>query len=59
MITSQNAALQNEVTGVNILGRRMASTVLLVQALGGGWDASQLPQNLSARNSTETQTGGH
>jgi NodT family efflux transporter outer membrane factor (OMF) lipoprotein len=43
VITSQNAALSNEVTAVNILGRRMANTVLLVQALGGGWDRSSLP----------------
>lgn len=46
VITAQNAALTNEVTGVNILGRRMATTVLLIQALGGGWDNSQLPTNL-------------
>jgi len=43
VITSQNAALSNEVTAVNILGRRMANTVLLIQALGGGWDRSSLP----------------
>ena len=35
VITAQNAALTNEVTAVNILGRRMANTVLLIQALGG------------------------
>jgi len=40
---AQSAALQDEVTAVNILGRRMASTVLLIQALGGGWDRSSLP----------------
>jgi outer membrane protein TolC len=40
---AQTAALQNEVTAVNILGRRMANTVLLIQALGGGWDRSTLP----------------
>jgi outer membrane protein TolC len=34
----------NEVTAVNILGRRMANTVLLIQALGGGWDGSTLPE---------------
>jgi hypothetical protein len=28
---------------VNLLGRRMADTVLLIQALGGGWDRSTLP----------------
>jgi NodT family efflux transporter outer membrane factor (OMF) lipoprotein len=44
VITAQNAALADEVTAVNILGRRMASAVLLVQALGGGWDRSSLPQ---------------
>jgi NodT family efflux transporter outer membrane factor (OMF) lipoprotein len=43
VITAQNAALVDEVTAVNILGRRMASTVLLIQALGGGWDRSSLP----------------
>jgi NodT family efflux transporter outer membrane factor (OMF) lipoprotein len=40
---AQSAALQDEVTAVNILGRRMANTVLLIQALGGGWDRSNLP----------------
>jgi NodT family efflux transporter outer membrane factor (OMF) lipoprotein len=41
---AQSAALQDEVTAVNLLGRRMANTVLLIQALGGGWDRSSLPQ---------------
>jgi outer membrane protein TolC len=40
---AQNAALADEVTAVNILGRRMANTVLLIEALGGGWDRSELP----------------
>jgi len=44
VITAQSAALSNQVTAVNILGRRMASTVLLIQALGGGWDRSTLPE---------------
>jgi NodT family efflux transporter outer membrane factor (OMF) lipoprotein len=43
VITAQNAALSDEVTAVNILGRRMASAVLLIEALGGGWDRSSLP----------------
>jgi NodT family efflux transporter outer membrane factor (OMF) lipoprotein len=43
VITAQNAALTDEVTAVNILGRRMANAVLLIQALGGGWDRSNLP----------------
>ena len=40
---AQSAALADEVTAVNLLGRRMANTVLLIQALGGGWDRSSLP----------------
>jgi outer membrane protein TolC len=40
--TAQSAALTDEVIAVNILGRRMTSAVLLVQALGGGWDHSSL-----------------
>jgi NodT family efflux transporter outer membrane factor (OMF) lipoprotein len=43
VITAQSAALSDEVQAVNILGRRMANTVLLIQALGGGWDRSSLP----------------
>jgi NodT family efflux transporter outer membrane factor (OMF) lipoprotein len=44
VITAQSAALADEVTAVNILGRRMANTVLLIQALGGGWDRTSLPE---------------
>ena len=41
---AQSAALSDEVTAVSILGRRMVAAVQLVQALGGGWDASNLPR---------------
>jgi len=41
---AQTAALSDEVTAVNILGRRMVDAVTLVQALGGGWDRSALPE---------------
>jgi NodT family efflux transporter outer membrane factor (OMF) lipoprotein len=37
------AALANEQTAVNIQGRRLAASVQLVQALGGGWSAGELP----------------
>ena len=42
--TAQSAALSDELTAVNILGRRMVDAVSLVQALGGGWDRSALPE---------------
>jgi NodT family efflux transporter outer membrane factor (OMF) lipoprotein len=41
--TAQSAALSDELTAVNILGRRMVDAVTLVQALGGGWDRASLP----------------
>jgi NodT family efflux transporter outer membrane factor (OMF) lipoprotein len=42
VIVAQTTALSNEQTALNILGRRMAASVTLVKALGGGWDASAL-----------------
>ena len=45
VLAAQTIALNNENTAVNILGRRLAASVLLVTALGGGWDAAAL-QNM-------------
>jgi NodT family efflux transporter outer membrane factor (OMF) lipoprotein len=45
VITAQTSLLQNQRTTVDILTRRMAASVSLIQALGGGWDASQLPSS--------------
>ena len=58
VITAQSAALSDEVTAVNILGRRLASTVLLIQALGGGWDASSLPQHPECCGKLASTGGG-
>jgi NodT family efflux transporter outer membrane factor (OMF) lipoprotein len=43
VITAQTTELANERNAIDILRRRMDASVLLVKALGGGWDASQLP----------------
>ncbi len=43
VVTAQNIALQNQSTEVDLLRRRMEASVLLIKALGGGWDASRLP----------------
>jgi outer membrane protein TolC len=43
VITAQSADLANERTAVSLETRRLTSTVLLVKALGGGWDVSKLP----------------
>jgi NodT family efflux transporter outer membrane factor (OMF) lipoprotein len=44
VITAQTVALANERNDVDILRRRMDSSVLLIKALGGGWDVSKLPK---------------
>ena len=41
--TAQSAALSDEVTALDILIRRMNASVLLIKAIGGGWDVSQIP----------------
>jgi NodT family efflux transporter outer membrane factor (OMF) lipoprotein len=44
VVTSQTTALANERNDIDILRRRLDSSVLLVKALGGGWDVSKLPR---------------
>jgi NodT family efflux transporter outer membrane factor (OMF) lipoprotein len=43
VIAWQTAALQNERNDIDILRRRLEADVLLIKALGGGWNVSQLP----------------
>jgi NodT family efflux transporter outer membrane factor (OMF) lipoprotein len=38
VVTAQTAELANRRTAIGILGRRMTAAVLLIKALGGGWD---------------------
>jgi len=42
VITAQTTALGNERTAVQISGRRMVDSVLLIKALGGGWNEASL-----------------
>ncbi|WP_246167078.1 efflux transporter outer membrane subunit [Oryzomonas japonica] len=42
LLTAQAAELANERTAITIRGSRMTAGVLLIKALGGGWDASNL-----------------
>jgi NodT family efflux transporter outer membrane factor (OMF) lipoprotein len=44
VITWQTALLQNQRNDIDIMQRRFEASVLLVKDLGGGWDASKLPQ---------------
>lgn len=42
VIVSQRAALANESSAADLLGRRLVTSVLLIEGLGGSWDASLL-----------------
>ena len=42
VVTAQQNLLSNQQELVNIQGQRLTTSVLLVKALGGGWDASSL-----------------
>ena len=50
VMVTQTAALTNDITAVNLQGQRLSAAVLLVKALGGGWDTKELP--------TKEQAGG-
>jgi NodT family efflux transporter outer membrane factor (OMF) lipoprotein len=43
VITAQTTLLSNQQTSVNLRMQQMTASAQLVEALGGGWDASQLP----------------
>jgi NodT family efflux transporter outer membrane factor (OMF) lipoprotein len=50
VMVDQAVALANEKTVVDLQGQRLSAAVLLVKALGGGWNVSALP--------TKDQAGG-
>ena len=43
VITAQTTLFSNQQTDVNLRIQQMTASVQLVEAVGGGWDASQLP----------------
>jgi NodT family efflux transporter outer membrane factor (OMF) lipoprotein len=48
VITAETTELANERNAIDIQRRRMDASVLLIKALGGGWDSSRLPRFGSA-----------
>jgi NodT family efflux transporter outer membrane factor (OMF) lipoprotein len=48
VIISQATLLSADVTAVTLLTRRLTASVLLIEALGGGWNASQLSTKQNA-----------
>jgi len=56
VITVQTIALNDRITANNIRTRRMTTSVLLIEALGGGWNAAKLPGNSGVADVPEAQT---
>jgi NodT family efflux transporter outer membrane factor (OMF) lipoprotein len=44
VITAQGTLLNADVTAITLLTRRLSASVLLIEGLGGGWNASQFPK---------------
>jgi NodT family efflux transporter outer membrane factor (OMF) lipoprotein len=47
VITAETALLGNQQTEISLRMEQMQSSVQLIEALGGGWDANQLPSGAS------------
>jgi NodT family efflux transporter outer membrane factor (OMF) lipoprotein len=43
VFTAETSLLGNQQTAINLYVQQLTSSVQLIEALGGGWDASQLP----------------
>ena len=47
VITAQATLLNDQIIALSVRTRRMTTSVLLIEALGGGWDTSKLPNKAS------------
>jgi NodT family efflux transporter outer membrane factor (OMF) lipoprotein len=53
VVTVQTTLLSNQQTYVNVMEQRMTSAVDLVKAVGGGWEASDLPSGDAIRSTAQ------
>jgi NodT family efflux transporter outer membrane factor (OMF) lipoprotein len=56
VITAQTTLLTNQQTAVSLQLQQMSATVQLIEALGGGWDGSQLPSPAAIVSNTAKTT---
>jgi NodT family efflux transporter outer membrane factor (OMF) lipoprotein len=54
VLTAQTLALANERNAVDILRRRIDASVLLIKAIGGGWQVADLPALAQARRAPDS-----
>jgi NodT family efflux transporter outer membrane factor (OMF) lipoprotein len=52
VVTAQTVSLGNKQTALSILQSRLAASVVLIEALGGGWTAADLPSHDQIRESS-------
>ena len=52
VITAQTTALQAEETALGVTENRLTASVTLIEAIGGGWDASKLPRDDQVEDNT-------
>jgi NodT family efflux transporter outer membrane factor (OMF) lipoprotein len=52
VITAQTTALSDEETALSIRQTRLTDSVSLIEALGGGWDTTQLPSGDAVRDTS-------
>ena len=55
VITAQTAFLSNQQTAVTLRMQQLTDSVQLIEALGGGWDADQLPSQHDIAHATPTR----
>jgi NodT family efflux transporter outer membrane factor (OMF) lipoprotein len=58
VVTAQTTRINAEVTALNVLSNRLAASVNLVMALGGGWDETRIPQTGPFYTLPETTPNG-
>jgi len=60
VLTAQTILLNDQQTAVSFRMQEMVASVQLIKALGGGWNASQMPSPKAVQAQTAVQTGsGH
>jgi NodT family efflux transporter outer membrane factor (OMF) lipoprotein len=58
VVTAQTVSLGNKQTALVILQSRLAASVVLIEALGGGWTAADLPSHDQIRQSSSPPETG-
>jgi NodT family efflux transporter outer membrane factor (OMF) lipoprotein len=56
VVTAQTTLLGNQRTALDLRMEQMTDSVQLIEALGGGWDASQLPSPKDVRSAATTSS---